>query len=211
MEGMAKLAKIGLVHLSSFFLVCSTGFCAFIFSDVEERNSGLSGQIQVEPRVEFGSLSVIEPRELDYEEYRIVFEQGGNGDEFDETKGISLTPRLEFVFSDYAFEDGTTLSEQGYFVSFYLEFVCESEIFNEGGYAEFLETASGQSYATRIRLDVDETRPSTRFAFEPVFVWREGKKPSTSQAYADLLNRLYAESPSIVLILHLNAEKEELG
>lgn len=193
---MAKLVKTGLVHLSSFFLVCSTGFCAFIFSDVEEKNSRLPGQIQVEPR------------ELDYEEYRIVFEQGGNGDEFDETKGISLTPRLEFVFSDYAFEDGTTLSEQGYFISFYLEFVCENGIFDEGGYAEFLNTASGQSYATRIRLDVDETSPSTRFAFEPVFIWREGKKPSTSQAYADLLNRLYAESPTIVLILHLIVEKE---
>ncbi len=209
MQNFAKLMKICLIRFLSFSALCSIGFCSFIFFDAGLKKSTMSGKIQLEQCVDFGSLKVIAPKNLDYEEYRIVFEQGGNGNEFDESIGICLTPHLEFVFSEYDFEDGTTLTENGYFVSFYLEFANDGVLFGDEGYAEFSSRAEGQSYETRIRLEIDETAAYTLFTFEPIFVWREGKKPSTSREYAEFLKHVYEDSSVSVLTLHLTFEREE--
>ncbi len=205
-----KISRCFLIPFLSFSIVCTSGFCIWIFFDGVKKNETLNGKVLLESMSEYGKVAFVSPKELDYEEYRIVFEHGDTSEIYDETKGINLVPSLEFVFSDYH-PDGKLekpLTMEGYSFYYYVDFTNTGAIYSETGYGQYMTGELGQSLATKQKIDVDWTSATTRVSFSPVFHYRKGKKPDTRAKYEQMLDDINKDTIDSTFTVHIILEKE---
>lgn len=205
-----KVSRCFLIPFLSFSIVCASGFCIWIFFDGVKNTEKMEGKVLLEGSSDYGTISFVSPQDLDYEQYRIVFEQGSNNEIYDETKGIYLVPSLEFIFSDYH-PDGKIEKPaglEGFSFYFYVDFSNTGSIFSENGYGKYISEEPGQSAATKQKIDVDWTASSTRISFDPVFHYRSGKKPGTNEKYQEMLRSIYSDTANSVFTVHIVLEKE---
>ncbi len=207
---LGKVTRYIVVPVMSFSILCAAGFCVWIFSDEVQSDIPLTGDVLLEEKVEFGKATFVDPLDLDYEEYRIVFNQGGNNKIYDEASGISLVPSLQFVFSNYHLTDRLEKPAEfeGYQFHYYFDFTHEGAIFQSTGYGEYIQTESAQSFATRKVLEVDWAAETTTVEFKPVFHYKKGKKPESSAEYQQMLEAIYADTTPSIFTLHVTFEKD---
>lgn len=206
-----KVSRCFLIPFLSFSIVCASGFCIWIFFDGIKETETLNGKVLLEGTSDYGTISFVDPQDLDYEQYRIVFEQGNNSELYDETKGIYLVPSLTFIFSDYH-PDGTLekpATMEGYSFYFYVDFTNTGVIFSENGYGKYISEEAGHSASTKQKIDVDWTSSTTRVSFDPVFHYREGKKPDSNEKYKKMLQDIYSDTANSIFTVHIVLEKEQ--
>ena len=131
------------VPLISFATVVTAGFGAWIFTN-QTQNDQIAFGITIATKCELGEINLIGPTTLGYENYRIVFEQGGDNEIGNEDVGVNFVPNLVFDFNPIAEgslgDDYANLS--GYDFKYQLGFDVGNNIaFNT--YAEFVENQEG--------------------------------------------------------------------
>lgn len=177
------------------------------FGELEDQ-AVLNGQVILEENIPFGKVEFLSAQDSDYENYRIVFEQGQTNGAYDETKGISLVPSLQFVFSSY--QIGETLGKPADFANYdfyyYFEFTNNGSIFSDGGYGMYVSEVEAQSFATRKLLDVDWTKESTTFSFNPVFHYRNDRKPTTTNEYQEMIEAISTDNTDSIITLFITFE-----
>lgn len=177
------------------------------FGELEDR-AILNGQVILEENIPFGEVRFLSAQDFDYDDYRIVFEQGQTNGEYDETVGIYLVPSLKFEFSGY--QVGETLGKPAdlanYDFYYYFEFENSGPIFAENGYGMYVSDAEAQSFATRKLLDVDWTKQSTTFSFSPIFHYINDRKPTTTDEYQTMLTKIAEDNTDSVVTLNITFE-----
>ncbi len=205
-----KICRFLFVPILTFSIFCTTGFCLWVFFlDFKDPITTLNGEILLTSAVDLGKVSFIKPEELDYQEYRIVFEQGKDSDIYDEKKGIYLVPSLEFVFTDYSMTNELVkaVKENDYQFYYYVTFENSGALFNENGYGKYLTSAPGQSYETKLELNVDFTSKITKVSFNPIFEYQVGKKPTTKETYQSMLTAIQQDQSYSIFKVHILLEK----
>lgn len=217
---LGKITRCVIVPFLSFSILCAAGFCIWVFSDEVSSEIVLPGDILLEEKVEFGKAVFVNPLDLDYQEYRIIFEQEGHDVIYDETKGINLVPSLQFDFSNYHLTGKLEKPAEfeGYQFHYYFDFalddkntnydVQKSVFFRNDSYGEYMTKESAQSFETRKVLEVDWTSETTRVKFSPVFHYRDGKKPGSSEVYQQMLTDIYNDTNVYIFTLYITFEKE---
>lgn len=196
------------IPLLSTALLCTTGFCLWSFLDESFVEEQAGGEVFLEALSEVGQVDILPPEDLNYESYRIIFEQGSVDMINDVTTGISLIPKLTFDFSNYRSDEGTEKPAEydGYDFYFYVTIETSNSALASGGFGYYVTTAEAQSYETRKKLDIDWTQDSTRTSFAPVFYYNEGRKPVNSAEYGKMISQVYNDNDPIKMTVHVTFE-----
>lgn len=189
------------VPLISFATVVTAGFGAWIFTN-QTQNDQIAFGITIATKCELGEINLIGPTTLGYENYRIVFEQGGDNEIGNEDVGVNFVPNLVFNFNPIAEgslgDDYANLS--GYDFKYQLGFDVGNNIaFNT--YAEFVEGQEGF-------LNVDLTAGTQTYTLTPLFRYKSGMKPDSSAKFVAMLEQLNLyKDEKVTLTLNITYER----
>lgn len=189
------------VPLISFATVVTAGFGAWIFTN-QTQNDQIAFGITIATKCELGEINLIGPTTLGYENYRIVFEQGGDNEIGNEDVGVNFVPNLVFDFNPIAEgslgDDYANLS--GYDFKYQLGFDVGNNIaFNT--YAEFVEDQEGF-------LNVDLTAGTQTYTLTPLFRYKSGMKPDSSAKFVAMLEQLNLyKDEKVTLTLNITYER----
>lgn len=190
-----------LIPFISFATVVTAGFGAWIFTN-QTQNDQIAFGITIATKCELGEINLIGPTTLGYENYRIVFEQGGDNEIGNEDVGVNFVPNLVFDFNPIAEgslgDDYANLS--GYDFKYQLGFDVENNIaFNT--YAEFVENQEGF-------LNVDLTAGTQTYTLTPLFRYKSGMKPDSSAKFVTMLEQLNLyKDEKVTLTLNITYER----
>lgn len=206
---LGKTFRYFVIPFLSFSILCSAGFCVWLFSSEIKTDASLTGGVLLENEADLGRIRFVDPLQLDFQEYRIIFEQKESNEIYNETSGIRLIPSLKFELYDYhpteKLEKPAEVMDYQFY--YYFDFSHEGLTFSSEGYGEYVSQSPAHSFETRQILEVDWTKESTSFTFEPVFHYQEGRKPNSSSGYAKMLEDIYNDKSPSIFTLHVSFEK----
>lgn len=177
------LAQI-LIPVITFATIVCSGFGVWIFVNEEKQVSNMIGNVTISSYCELGDISLKSPIQLGYQNYRIVFEQGGDNAISDPNIGVNFVPALVFDFTPV--KEGELGDEylndlNGY--AFKYTLTCQSNNTAFNYYAEFIDNQSDY-------LDINVNDSTKEFAITPLFKYVDGRKPDTTETFKNMLLEL---------------------
>ncbi len=177
------LAQI-LIPIISFATVICSGFGVWIFVNEENQVANMVGNVTIDTYCELGEINIKSPKQLGYQNYRIIFEQGGDNAINDPTIGVNFVPALVFDFTpvkEGELGDDYLTDLNGYGFKYTLTCQTNNSAFNY--YAEFLDNQTDF-------LDINVNEPTKEFEIVPQFKYVDGKKPDTAETFKNMLLEL---------------------
>ena len=211
-----------LIPLFAASTLVLTGFSLWQFDIQIDQQVNFTTQ-SVEVKKYYENLGQIEINPMDnaYSGYRIIFEEGSEANIADDTKGISLLPKLSINLKDVpnAVEDipygfrmsmsidssgcRTNLNDYFYLRGFTIQTSGESSSLYTSTYVNdttnlpqvpvALTDYSGTDYNPLVLID--SNNDGTGYGLDnliitPLFSWKEGMKPQTSDQYGEFLSKI---------------------
>lgn len=196
----SRLFKTLIVPTLCFACVVSAGFAMWIFEENLSQNKAVSNDIMLATSFDVGDAELLTPIQQGYEEYRLIFGQGGEGEISNEKVGIEFVPSITFDFYPYRYyEDGVMHQldiDSSIFegANFYYNLSFSSENAAVNKYAEFQNPGD-------VLLPVDLSLEKTTIAITPIFYYVN--KPNTEVLFRQMLSELDSASGNSTITLKI--------